>query len=82
MVKFLYTVTKFLVLYCATDRAWVVTDFFFASECERDCSGRTTLYGCGTPGYRPAEIMNNDRVRFSAKVDIWALGCVMYEFCT
>lgn len=36
----------------------------------------------GTPGYRAPELLREEGARFSPKVDIWALGCVMYELCT
>jgi serine/threonine protein kinase len=38
----------------------------------------TTKYSMGTPGYRAPELLS-DKPKFTNKVDIWALGCILYE---
>lgn len=34
----------------------------------------------GTPSYLPPEICQDKP--YNKKVDVWALGCVLYEMCT
>lgn len=34
----------------------------------------------GTPLYMAPELVNNQR--YTNKVDIWSLGCILYELCT
>ena len=71
-----------IVLFRDTTAEWVLGDFFLACECDRDSSGHSTPYSRGTAGYRPPELLKEDMPRFTSKVDIWSLGCVMYELCT
>jgi serine/threonine protein kinase len=35
--------------------------------------------GHGTPGYRPPELVRNENVQYINKVDIWGLGCILFE---
>ena len=41
----------------------------------------TTRYSRGTEGYRAPELLSDDP-KFTKKVDIWALGCILYELVT
>src|SRR5436190_13307162 len=41
----------------------------------------TTHYSRGTQGYRAPELLSDDP-KFTKKVDIWALGCILYELVT
>src|SRR5436190_21758024 len=38
----------------------------------------TTHYSRGTQGYRAPELLSDDP-KFTKKVDIWALSCILYE---
>jgi serine/threonine protein kinase len=40
---------------------------------------KTTQFSRGTPSYRAPELLREDAATFSNKVDIWALGCILYE---
>ena len=40
---------------------------------------KTTLLGRGTPGYRAPELLREDHLTFNNKVDIWAMGCILYQ---
>ena len=40
---------------------------------------QTTVLGRGTPGYRAPELLNEDHATFNNKVDIWAMGCILYQ---
>jgi serine/threonine protein kinase len=33
----------------------------------------------GTAGYRAPELLNEEKATFNNKVDIWAIGCILYE---
>jgi len=68
-----------LVLYLDGKKLWKIAGFGLSSNVEgkNDC---TTERGQGTSGYRAPEILQ--RLRFSPKVDIWALGCILYEVMT
>lgn len=46
--------------------------------------GITTEYGRGTTCYRAPELLDQekDRITFTNKVDIWALGCIISEMVT
>jgi len=68
------------VLYRDRDQSWVVTGFSIVSELDQYSSGRSTPNARGTSGYRGPELLNV--ARFSSKVDIWALGCIMFELWT
>jgi WD40 repeat protein len=63
------------VLYSYKDRAWKLADFGISSEIT---TGMITLYSKGTPGYRAPELLL-EYPKYSEKVDIWALGCILYE---
>ena len=59
-----------------SDQIWKIGDFGLASEWG---SGRedTTQYASPTASYRAPELINHRK--YDNKVDIWALGCIMYE---
>lgn len=71
-----------LVLYSCKDMAWKVADFGLTSEGNSE-SLRSTEAARGTPGYRPPELLqrkhDTDMPRYNNAVDIWAMGCVLYE---
>ena len=66
-----------LVLYSKDDDNWKVADFGLTCEgtTRRD---NTTRYARGTIGYRSPELTTSPGT-FNNKVDIWALGCVLFE---
>uniref|UniRef100_A0A8R1EMB4 Protein kinase domain-containing protein n=1 Tax=Caenorhabditis japonica TaxID=281687 RepID=A0A8R1EMB4_CAEJA len=33
---------------------------------------------CGTPSYNAPEIVANEGIEYTPKVDIWSLGCVLF----
>jgi serine/threonine protein kinase len=39
----------------------------------------TTKYGIGTGGYRAPELMSYDKKTYTNRVDIWSMGCILYE---
>lgn len=41
-------------------------------------TAKTTQFARGTTGYRAPELVYEERT-FTKKVDIWALGCILYE---
>lgn len=38
----------------------------------------TTVYSRGTPAYRAPELLMG-KYAFSNKVDVWYIGCILYE---
>jgi serine/threonine protein kinase len=68
------------VLYSCQTRAWKIADFGLTSETRTNVA-RTTRYSRGTGGYRPPELLREDP-KYTYQVDIWALGCILYELCT
>jgi ankyrin repeat protein/serine/threonine protein kinase len=68
------------VLYSHQTRAWKITDFGLSSETRTNVA-HTTKYSRGTGGYRAPELLAED-AKYTYQVDIWALGCILYELCT
>jgi len=65
------------VLYSSQSDIWKISDFGITA----DRSKRTTLpteFSRGTPGYRAPELLT-EYPTFSEYIDIWALGCVLFE---
>ena len=57
---------------------WKVADFGLMVE--GALTEITTENGMGTPCYRAPELLNPDgKCKYSNKVDIWAIGCILYE---
>jgi serine/threonine protein kinase len=69
-----------IVLYSSNGNLWKIADFGLTVE---GTSKRaiTTVYSRGTEGYRAPELLL-DNPKFSSKVDIWALGCILYELAS
>lgn len=71
------------VLFCATDNNWKVADF--GTTREVGDSGTNTGAGHGTTGYRAPEIVvpiaNFQEAHYSNSVDIFAMGCILFEIC-
>src|SRR5277367_1051702 len=69
---------QFLVLYSRKDSIWKITDFGFTSEGSsrriRDSSNSR-----GTSGYRAPKLLQGERGSFNNKVDIWVMGCILFE---
>lgn len=71
-----------LVLY-ARDNNWKIADFGLTAEGSTK-RAHTTRYSRGTSGYRAPELvieLIDDQVnhRYTNKVDVWAMGCILYE---
>ena len=67
-----------VVLYSRKDSVWKLADFGFTSE----GTSRSFVYsasGRGTPGYRAPELLSDTSSTFTNKVDIWSMGCILYE---
>jgi len=76
-------VTDLLVLYFSKSSVWKLADFGLSTEgsSKRNLPSK---YSSGTPGYRALELMDSegDPAMYNNKVDIWAMGCILYELAT
>ena len=59
---------------------WKLADFGFSSDAHSK-SFQISASSKGTSGYRAPELLE-DSGYYNAKVDIWALGCILYELAT
>jgi serine/threonine protein kinase len=66
------------VLYSGKDFTWKVADFGITSEVA-SAKGRPTTSSKGTTGYRAPELLAFPTAVYTNKVDIWSLGCILYE---
>jgi serine/threonine protein kinase len=64
-----------LVLYSEPSKAWKIGDFGLATSATLHATG--TPQGRGSEGYRAPEVLIKST--FSTAVDIWAMGCILYE---
>ena len=64
------------MLYSVASGQWKLMDFGISAPLKTN--GLTTEFSRGTSGYRAPELLN-DNPRFTKQVDLWALGCIMYE---
>src|SRR5271155_1844761 len=69
----------FLVLYSRAQHSWKIADFGLTTEGTSQRS-YTTHYSRGTSSYRAPELVRSGA--YNNKVDIWALGCILYEIVT
>jgi hypothetical protein len=70
--------TLILVLRGRDPRVWKLVDFGLTSE----ATSRTLITSKeakGSGGYRPPDMITDDKPTFNSKTDIWALGCILYE---
>ena len=66
-----------LVLYSLRGDAWKIADFGLTTQATS--SILETRYSRGTSGYRPPELLRDSQCTYTNKVDIWAMGCLLYE---
>jgi len=66
-----------LVFYSLREDAWKIADFGLTTEAT--ASILETRYSRGTSGYRPPELLRDNQCTYTNKVDIWAIGCLLYE---
>ena len=69
-----------LVFFCKADSNWKIGDFGLVAP-GSTVVAKTTLYGQGTAGYRAPEVLREDG-QYTNKVDVFALGCILFEFAT
>lgn len=66
-----------LVLYSFRSNLWKITDFGITSDAGSK-KARPSRFGRGTASYRAPELLT-DSPEYTTKVDIWGLGCILYE---
>jgi uncharacterized protein (TIGR02452 family) len=66
------------VLYSRKDEAWKLCDFGYTTELKSRSNLRTAS-ARGTDGYFPPEFFAKGAVLYNTKVDIWAMGCILFE---
>jgi len=66
------------VLYSSKAGARKITDFGLTAQGGSQ-NANTTVYARGTSGYRAPEMIREEHQTFTNKVDIWALGCLLFE---
>jgi Protein kinase domain len=71
-------VLTWVVIYSGKDKAWKLADFGLTSEVMSQ-EFRNTTHARGTPGYRAPELLLEEASTYNTKVDVWALGIVLYE---
>ncbi len=75
-----FKMSDLTVLYHHASHCWKIADFGMTVE-GSSTRGRTTHLRRGTPCYRAPELFRN-LATFTTKVDIFAIGCIMFEFMT
>ena len=70
-----------IVLFSAIDRAWKIGDFGLTTE-GTSRRNRLTELARGTPCYRAPELLVEHDPVFTNKVDIFGLGCILFELVT
>jgi tetratricopeptide (TPR) repeat protein len=68
------------VLFSFKDGIWKIADFGFAVD-GSSRHARDTSKARGTSCYRSPELVKEEAT-FTNKVDIWSLGCILYELAT
>ena len=66
-----------VVLYFRKDSVWKIADFSLPSEGTTKHI-QSTKSSRGTTSYLASEILE-ERLGFNNKVDIWSVGCILYE---
>lgn len=66
-----------LLSVASSDAQLKIADFGFAKHLEEAAMAHSV---CGTPLYMAPEVF--DRREYDSKVDIWSMGCVVYEMLT
>ena len=81
--KHTFFITYNLVLYSCKESLWKLADFGLVTE-ESSKTNLLTRYSRGTEGYRAPELMisGGDPAKYTNAVDIWAMGCILYELAT
>lgn len=69
-----------LVLYSHGKSLWKLVDFGISVEANSTFS-QATVYSRGTSGYRAPELLLEEAT-FTTRVDMWNLGCILYELIT
>jgi serine/threonine protein kinase len=67
-----------IVLFAQDVQLWKICDFGLTSK-GTSTRGNSTQYARGKQGYRAPELLLESMQSFNKKVDIWSLGCIMYE---
>ena len=63
-------------------KQWKIADFGLTSH-GTTTGASPTVAGRGTSGYRAPELFRrDDNYTFNKKVDIWSIGCILFELCT
>jgi serine/threonine protein kinase len=57
---------------------WKIADFGLTSA-GTSKRAYTTIYSRGTCSYRAPELIADEKATYTNKVDIWAIGCILYE---
>jgi serine/threonine protein kinase len=68
----------FSVLYSRKHSAWKLADFGLTSEATSH-NVHTTNNARGAAAYRAPELLLEDKSVYNNKVDIWSVGCILYE---
>lgn len=67
-----------VVLYSSKSEVWKIADFGLTSHATTTAA-KTTHAARGKPCYRAPELLSETKFTFTKMVDIWALGCILYE---
>ena len=71
------TLADIVVLYSRKDSVWKLVDFGLTSVgTSREVH---STIGRGTSGYRAPELVSGSKGVYNNKVDIWSMGCILYE---
>jgi len=72
------------VLYSSKHKLWKLADFGLSVEGSSK-TNRLTTSAKGTPGYRSPELLDfvpGESAQHTNRVDIWAMGCILYQLVT